>query len=352
MSIAVSKPYDLPRLSSGWEPLGGTFVQTAAHFYVEEIPAYLPSGEGEHLFIEIEKQNNTTRWVCQQLENAFGLSSADVGVAGQKDRHATTRQWLSLRGVTEDQLATCSLEGVAFLRAMPHQNKLRTGHMQGNRFRLLLEDKGTEAFEQATAICEFLKQEGLPNFYGPQRFGREGSNHLEGARVIRGERRVKKNQMRFLVSSFQSACFNDLLAHRIQEGFFSVACLGDRMVKHETGGKFWCEDPEADQLRMNAFEISPTGLMPGYKVDLAQGVPGEWEQAWLAREGMVPEDFRAVGKIALGTRRPLRVPLQDLTLTRKEGTWQLAFSLPSGAYASMLLHELGIVYTTPTKETS
>lgn len=360
MLIDRTHPLSLPRWSEALPPLGGTFVQSDATFFVEECPAYLPSGEGEHLFVKIRKQNRTTQDVVTGWQRALSLHSNDIGTAGMKDRNATTTQWVSLKCVSEEQLAEHPLEGVEILEVSRHKNKLRTGHLHGNRFILhvpLLDEAAAqlpseeaetladEAFVRATNLCEQIAQEGFPNFYGPQRFGKKVDNHIEGRKLVLASRQKGRGlKRRFLVSSYQSALFNDVLAFRMSEGLLTTALAGDRMRKHANGASFLCEDPEAEQARLSALEISPTGLMPGYKVAMADGLPGEWEQALLDREELTPEDFRHLGKIATGTRRALSAPARDIKATREGTTLVLTFELPSGVYASSLLHEMGVLF--------
>lgn len=345
MDIPSSDPHNLPRRTEHLPRWEGDFVQTHASFIVDEIPAYMPCGEGEHVFVRFEKQDLTTKQVCALLEKELSIPSKDIGYAGMKDKRATARQWISVRGASEEEICRVLETEVKILECERHRNKLRLGHMQGNRFTLHLPVEGQEAFERGQAICSVLSTHGMPNFYGPQRFGHRGLNASDGKAVLLGKRRAKGAKRRFLISSYQSTLFNDILAWRMSEGKLDQALLGDVMQKWGSGGQFHCEDPDADQARMDALEIHPTGCMPGYKMTWPKEEPGAWEEALLEREELTPDDFRAVGKIAMGTRRSLRIPIEQLELSHEHYTQlKLQFILPSGSYASILLHELGLSF--------
>lgn len=319
------------------------FVPDEGTFFVDELPAYLPCGEGEHLYLDVRKKNLNTQDVVKALSRALEVPQRDVGYAGLKDRHATTRQWISVRGADPAQAEALKLEGIEILSVEHHRNKLRVGHLTGNRFRIALPWPGEAQAALYTQALEELMTKGLPNFFGRQRFGREGTNAEAGRRILLEEERPRARwKVRFFLSSYQSALFNDLLAHRLQQGLLDTVLAGDLLKKHESGGQFVCEEPEVDQLRADSMELSPTACLPGYKVPLAQGTPGEWEQAILEREGISPQTFRPHGKIVQGTRRLLRVPLSEASWTREGGHCWLTFVLPPGSYASIVLHELGV----------
>jgi len=335
---------ELPRRLSAFSPLKASFEFSAEDFTVDEIPAYLPCGEGEHLFVLVKKQNRNTQDVIRQLERQLEIPSADIGHAGLKDRNATTTQWLSLRGVRAEQLQTVDIDGVTFLECQLHQNKLRTSHLKGNRFGIRLKDAEGDCASRAEEMLQILSEKGIPNFFGPQRFGKEGRNHIDGKLFMQGKKKVRAKWLkRFLLSSYQSALFNDLLAHRMEAELLDTVLQGDILKKHGSGGIFVCESPEEDQVRLDQFELSPTACMPGHKVQLAQGESGAWEQDLLEREELAPDAFQRFKKMAMGTRRSLRAPLSEPeVLEQEDGLW-LRFSLPSGAYASIVLFELGLL---------
>lgn len=349
--LPVTDAQNLPRRCEGLPPLSGTFVAGPEDFIVEEIPAYLPCGEGEHLFVHLRKQELTTQEALRRLARALKVREKNIGYAGLKDRHATTTQWLSLPGLQPALVQGLELPGLDILEARLHRNKLRVGHLRGNRFTVRVREVSPDALEVITPHLERLRRWGLPNFFGPQRFGRQGANHEEGRRLLlspQSKEKRKRWQQKFLLSSYQAALFNDLLAHRMAEGLLDTVLQGDYLKKHETGGEFLCENPSEDQQRADEGTLSPTGVLPGHKVSLAQGLSGEWEEALLEREGLELSAFRPFGRDAQGTRRFLRVPLAIETPGLDKDVLSLSFSLPAGSYATVLLAELGLS-TLPTQ---
>lgn len=340
--IAQTEPLSLPRRAVDLGSLSLSFRPKVETFRVEEIPAYLPSGEGEHLFLHIEKRGWTTKDLLDWLAQSLSLKSRDIGHAGMKDRHATTTQWVSVWGTTEEAVAALDQEGITILEAQRHGNKLRMGHLRGNRFHVQLDGVEPEQIGMMESILERLQTMGVPNFYGPQRFGRDGTNRREGRAVLLGEKRVGRWRTQFLISAYQSALFNDLLAFRMEQGLLDTAQAGDRMQKHSNGGVFLCSEPEVEQPRVDELAISPTGPMFGYKMSPCEGAPGEWEASLLEQEELTLDTFRAMGKHAKGTRRSLRVPLEEASVQQHENGALLTFSLPPGSYASVVLHELGV----------
>lgn len=346
MSAASSAPPSStptrPRLSAGVPGCGGAFKLSPEDFEVEELPAYLPSGEGEHLFVRVEKRGRDTREVVRALAAALGVPEGEVGVAGMKDRQAVTRQWLSVPARAEGKLESFALEGVRVLEARRHGNKLRTGHLRGNRFRLRLRDvrdagAARESFAQLVA-------RGLPNYFGEQRFGRAGDNADLGRKLLLGERlprRPDRFQRKLYLSAFQSRLFNAALAARLEAGTFAQALLGDVLRKEDTGGLFVCEAPEVDGPRVAAFEVSPAGPLFGPKMPKAAHAVAEAEAALLAAEGVTLEDLKARGGGETeGGRRAYRVRLGSPELGAEGADLWLSFELPRGSYATEVLHEL------------
>jgi tRNA pseudouridine13 synthase len=332
---------DLPRLTEGVPGCGGAFKLVPEDFEVEELPAYLPSGEGEHLFLWIEKRGRDTREVVRALSQALGLPEGEIGVAGMKDRHAVTRQLLSVPARAEAKLEGFALEGVRVLWAKRHGNKLRTGHLKGNRFRLRL--RGVKDLGAAQESLSRLTARGVPNYFGEQRFGRERDNADRGKLLLLGQRlpkRPERFERKMYLSAFQSLLFNRALAARVLAGTFDQALLGDVLRKEETGGLFVCEAPEVDGPRVAAFEVSPAGPMFGPKMTAAAHGVAEAETALLTQEGMTLSDFVRGGGETEGTRRPYRVRLGNPEFTPEAEDLVLAFELPRGAYATEVLAEL------------
>ncbi len=332
----VYRPGRYPFLTAGLPGVGGAIRAIPEDFQVEEIPAYRPSGEGEHLYLFLEKEGRTTREVFEFLRDELGVPEKEIGVAGLKDKRARTRQWFSIPRKYEDALCLLeNLKGVRLLEAGLHTNKLRTGHLKGNRFRILIRN-AEGGRERAEAILRVLEAQGLPNYYGPQRFGLGGLNPLKGYELVKkGKGRGSPWLKRFLVGSLQSLLFNDWVALRMERGLYATVIPGDWAKKHATGGEFLVEDPKEAERALR-LEISATGPLFGKKYPEAQGEARALEDEVLARYDLRREEFSA----RRGARRPIRVPLQDWRVEEvPEGLW-LSFSLPKGSYATSLLREV------------
>ncbi|MGQ0505581.1 MAG: tRNA pseudouridine(13) synthase TruD, partial [Myxococcaceae bacterium] len=271
-----------PFVTDGLPGCGGQLKAVPEDFEVEELPAYEPNGEGEHLFLWVQKNGRSTPEVAKALAAALGIGERDVSYAGLKDRQAVTRQYFSVPAKAEAQLNLVSDSRFQVLFAKRHRNKLKTGHLRGNRFRIRLRD--VKDADAARATVSALEKSGLPNFFGTQRFGRYGDNGEKGLAMLRGER-LSTTPSRFdrkmYLSAAQSQLFNQALAARIREGNFAKALLGDVMKKLETGGIFVCTEVAADQPRVEQFEISPAGPLFGPKMEEAGGAVAETEAALL-----------------------------------------------------------------------
>jgi tRNA pseudouridine13 synthase len=319
----------------------GTIRKEPEDFQVEEIPAYPPAGEGSHLFLLVEKKLRTTDEVIRALAKQLGLPAGQIGCAGLKDRVALTRQWLSVPAAARGRLDSFRLEGVTILQTGLHTNKLKTGHLKGNRFRIRITDLGAKDGEEIARRCTALREKGVPNYFGPQRFGRDGRNEIVGRDLLSGQAgRQDKRMLRLLLSAVQSGLFNDVLARRITAGIFHRALSGDVMIKAETGGRFVCEDPEVDQPRIDAGEIHPSGPIFGPKMQAAGGEPGDMEREVLNASGLTAAAFTRFPKLTRGTRRSLRLMPEEIEAEPEEDSVLLAFTLTSGGYATSVIREL------------
>jgi len=339
-----------------------SFIPTVETFLVEEIPAYAPCGAGEHTFVWIEKRDLTTIEAVRRLARAFGVDERDVGYAGMKDRHATTRQWLSVQRLDPARALEIAVDGLKVLRAERHGNKLRTGHLHGNRFEVVLACEGgadaTPFVAGLEAAVAALARDGLPNRYGDQRFGVTGENAALGLALLRGERRERDHRRRrLLLSAAQSAVFNrylELRAEGAPDAAASSAALrrvraGDVLQKTASGGLFVCAEPGIDQARVDAGEVIPTGPMPGGRVmePPPDSESGALEQRALAEAGTTRDDFARAGRDLPGARRAVVVPVElgdpAVAIERASSTGngvRIRFSLPSGSYATVVIDSL------------
>lgn len=331
-----------PLLTAELPGIAGRIKQEPADFEVHELPAYTPSGEGEFLYLWIEKQDMGAEYFVRQLARRLEITPAEVGTAGMKDRRAVTRQMVSVPAHVAGRLKNLSGEGLRLLGSDRHGNKLRPGHLLGNRFRILVRDVQPDAITKAAAILDRLRREGVPNFYGPQRFGRRGETVELGLNLLRGgQPRPRSRFLRKLaLSAAQSSLFNHYLAHRLADGFLRTVLKGDVMARWPAGGLFVAEDAAAEQVRLESREIVPAGPMFGRKLFPAGDDAAAREQAVLEAAGITTDAFRGYGKLLPGTRRRNLVYVDDLAAAHEPSGLRLTFTLPAGSYATIVLREI------------
>ncbi|HSC88192.1 MAG TPA: tRNA pseudouridine(13) synthase TruD [Polyangiaceae bacterium] len=338
------KPFLPAASTTSLPPIGGRLGPEPRHFVVEEIPAYLPSGAGPHVYVWLEKTGHNTADVARALARAAGVRESDVGYAGMKDKNAVTRQWLS---VPESPRAVDSWDlppGVRILESSRHGNKLRTGHLHGNRFVLTLIDVPDGGMERATALIAFLREHGVPNYYGSQRFGREGNNLADAlAWLADGASRGGGGRGRFAQkmwpSVIQAEIFNRYLAQRRSA---PEALWAGEVVRLEgTGRHFVVEDAERELPRLLARDLHPTGALVGPKTLQAGGRARELEESIFGELGLDAERLERLGRVAPGARRDLLLHPAELRVSAPgPGELELAFELPAGGYATQVLREL------------
>jgi tRNA pseudouridine13 synthase len=361
----------LPYLTRDFAGIGGTIKNRVEDFFVQEIPLYEPSGEGEHVYCEIQKVNFTTFEAVSRIARALHVPTKSIGYAGMKDARAVTRQVLSIAGTSEQAVMELRLPDLAVQWAARHSNKLRLGHLRGNRFAIKVRDvEPTDVLKLPPAI-EVLKTRGMPNYFGEQRFGRRGDNDRLGAALVRGNDEGLLQQLlgrsdaaeatgddsrtaegrdafaagdlaraldlwpggmeravlaRFMKSGRNAAAavrsidekLRRLWVSALQSRLFNDVLAKrinwlDRLMdedlayKHENGACFSVEDAAVEQPRCDAFEISPTGPLLGCRMSQPGGEPGRVEQEVFASAGLSPGDFRSPH---LGKVRGARRPLR------------------------------------------
>lgn len=398
---------NLPYLTRDFPGIGGTIKERAEDFFVQEIPIYEPSGEGEHVFAEIQKINLTTFDAINRIARTLDISSRDIGYAGLKDAKAVARQIISIPGVSEDVVMHLRIPDISVLWAIRHNNKLRLGHLKANRFAIKIRNVSPTDVLKLQPVLAEIQRRGMPNYFGEQRFGRRGDNDKLGAAYVRGdhkallsallgepdsqvddpqtaqartafdrhdleesmrhwprhcgmERRVlhrlikthrpssavwaiDEKLRRLWVSALQSRIFNEIVAKRIDT--LDRLMDGDFAYKHENGACFQVESAAAEQPRADTFEISPTGPLIGFRVSLPKGEPLKMEEEVFASHGLSPRDFKRAGSLRVkGDRRPLRVRPIDVELAGgadEHGPFiTVAFTLPAGSFATVLMREL------------
>ncbi len=329
---------DPPYITADLPGIGGRLKEVPEDFVVEEVLPYEACGEGEHIFVKLQRTGANTADVARTIARAMGINGNAVSWAGTKDKWAVVTQTFSFA----QPLAVPLGEITARLEELPcpvldvkrHRNKLRPGHVRGNRFSILL--RHANDLPAARTILDQIAACGLPNVYGEQRFGRDFANIDRAVDAIRRGRRGRK--VAFLISSFQSALFNIWLTRRIRRGDFRCLLPGDIAKKLDTGGLFVVEDAATDTARLEAGELVYTGPMFGHKMMAATDEAGDYEQEVLAESGMTPEDFRPFR--APGTRRPALIYPEDMQVEKEDNGLRFQFYLQTGAYATVLLREV------------
>jgi len=311
-------------------------------FFVDEVLGFEPDGEGEHVLLQVEKRNTNTQWLADQLACYAGIPKREVSYAGLKDRHAVTRQWFSLRlaGATEPDWASLNIENVHVLRHDRHRRKLRRGTLQGNRFHIVIRELQGDLAALETRLHD-ITQQGVPNYFGEQRFGHDGANLQQAVAMFQGKRIKDRHKRSLYLSAARSFLFNQLLSQRVARGDWSRAIPGDVMLLAGSNSYFVSEanDPAIDQ-RLARFDIHPSGCLWGRGETPARAEAAKLE---LALMDAYPELCRGLEQAGLKQeRRALRLPVAELQweLNEPGQLLELRFLLPAGAYATTVLREL------------
>ncbi|MBL9150270.1 MAG: tRNA pseudouridine(13) synthase TruD [Phycisphaerae bacterium] len=398
----------LPAIGTG---IGGRIKDRPEDFLVDEEPLYHPRGDGEHLYIGVQKRDMPHSEMIEVLSKHFGVGEESIGFAGMKDRVAITRQTVSIHlPGRPDPVTQLEHERLAILWQKRHINKLRRGHLAGNRFSIRIRGIDPSKAPVVWAALKQLEKSGIPDYFGAQRFGYRRNTHRLGrdltlehwdgvlaellgtrspypehqrvqrelfeqgrfgeslplwGRHDRSERvalaalaqgksarqavlAVQPHTRAFWVSALQSAIFNRTLDRRLDEGLLDQLVVGDVALKHVSGGQF----PITEELvasgelaaRLDAFEISPSGPLPGPGMIRTAGEPFQSERAAAEEIGVSLDIVSASIPHGTGTRRPFRVRVSNVELDAgvdEHGSFvRVAFDLPKGAYATVLLREI------------
>ncbi|HEY0462970.1 MAG TPA: tRNA pseudouridine(13) synthase TruD [Polyangiaceae bacterium] len=341
LSLGIA-PHEPPLMLAEASPIAASIGATPEDFVVDEVPLYPLSGAGEHLYARVEKRGYTTPAMVRAVTRAAGVDERDVGYAGLKDKHAVTRQWLSLpskaRPPSEWQLP----EGITVVEHTRHSNKLRTGHLLGNRFRITLVTEDLGALEKAAPVAELLRARGLFNYYGGQRFGRRGDG-LRQALVWLREGAKLHGMPRFLTklypSVLQAEVFNRYFTARRGLGLERLL-LGEVVRLNNAGAMFSVEDIEREAPRLASGDIHLTGPIFGPKARPTSADAAALELSQLEQLGLNPEARDKLARLAPGTRRDLIAQVADLEMRwTGVGRLELEFSLPSGSYATEVIRQ-------------
>lgn len=346
-------------------PIDVLFTKNSNDFVVKELPLYEFSGEGEHLILHIRKKDTTTWQAVQKLSEVCGAKVRDFGYAGLKDKDGMTTQYISIHKNYEEKLKSFQDEKIKILSTTYHNNKIRVGHLKGNRFFLRLKRVNPVDAKKLESALKTLAKDGYPNFFGYQRFGIEQDNYEKGLEILSGKRRERKRKVKdFLISSYQSYLFNTWLSKRIEIGHIltnfdakeSAAALdfdielvkslqaqthfiklfkGDIAHHYPAGKPFICEEVETEAKRFDEHDITLTGWLPGKRSMRAEDTALELE------DKIYKEALPYIDKMN-GARRFAWSFLEDVECEyREDEKWfEMNFSLQKGSYATVILEEL------------
>ncbi|MCY2956585.1 MAG: tRNA pseudouridine(13) synthase TruD [Planctomycetota bacterium] len=322
----------------------GRYKAEPEDFVVEEVAAYEPCGEGEHLYLWTQKRGMSTLDLVDDVARMLDLDPRGIGLAGLKDAQSVSRQWLSVQGAHEDQVRDLAGNGWRVLRHSRHGNKLKMGHLSGNRFLVTLRGTVAGDLEKAQANLAELTLRGVPNYFGEQRFGKRGANLDKGLSILRGKAKkaaytMPRRLFGLMISAVQSEVFNRVIIERLAT--LDTLLPGDLAFLHRNGACFPVVNAAAEQARATSFEVSPSGPMPGAKMMQPQGEPLAIEQRVQAAMELPMEQFAKLPfGLASGERRPLRVPITEAMARQNERGLELQFALPRGSFATSVLREL------------
>ncbi len=342
-------------------PINFYFRQSPDTFVVEEIPLYTFSQEGEHLVLKIRKKDLTTWDMLQTISEQVGVKIKEIGYAGLKDKNALTYQYVSLPKKYEKQLMKLNHPKIKILETAVHKNKIRRGHLKGNRFFIRLKKVMHVDAKKIDQVLKIIEKEGIPNYFGYQRFGIDGDNWKLGKEIVEGKRKERnKTLKRLFVNAYQSHLFNLWLSKRVeisklvqafnlkelkdildlpsgiiqelkkQSRFFKIY-PGDVMMHYPFGKIFYVEDVLEEAKRFDQENIVPTGLLPGQKTKRSVGIARTIEKIF---DDERIEEF--------GDRRYAWIFPKDIKgeYIEKNAWYELSFFLPKGSYATVLLEEI------------
>jgi len=331
---------------AGRGPLAtGVLRSSPEDFRVEELLGFEASGDGPHALLQVRKRGANTEWVARELARAAGCKPFEVGFAGLKDRNAVTTQAFTVpRGKrAAAEFVGLGGEGYEVVAAAAHQRKLPRGALEGNRFEITVRNLAGDQ-EAVTERLREIGSGGVPNYFGPQRFGREAGN-LE--QVIDAAQRLAQSRQGggrrpdqgFMLSAARSVVFNAIVDARVEQGTWNRLLPGDVANLDGRGSVFAVETPDAElQARCAALEIHPTAPLPGAGESLARGEVRVLEEATAA---LFPEALAVIGAERMSAeRRPARLRVRDLEFEFEGDDLRLRFALSAGSFATTVLREL------------
>ncbi len=323
--------------------LTGNIRTTNKDFQVDEIPDFEPSGEGEHVCLKVRKSGQNTEWTGKQLADIAGVSRRDVSYAGLKDRHAITVQWFSvwLPGKEPPDWSAHLPESIEILEEVRHNRKVRIGTLKGNRFKLVIRECiGDKSAVEKT--LETIRRQGVPNYFGAQRFGRDNHNIQRATAWFSGEIKPKaRHQKSMYLSAARSWLFNHCLSERVSSNTWNIALEGDVFQLDGSNSCFYEPLDEILQQRVSSFDLHPSGPLWGLGELASQHEVRAQESAL---SSLFPVLSAGLEKHGLKQeRRALRLMVNELDYRwLSTDVLELSFRLKPGAYATSVLQELGV----------
>ncbi|HSX59058.1 MAG TPA: tRNA pseudouridine(13) synthase TruD [Tahibacter sp.] len=323
----------------GGPPLRARLRAQPEDFFVDEDLGFAPDGAGEHVFVRVEKRGANTDWVARQIARFVGVAPEAVSYAGLKDRHAVTRQTFSVAVPVKRDLAWETLSGDDFrvLDAQRHGRKLKRGALKRNRFRIVLRDvQGDRTGAEARLAAIFAR--GVPNYFGEQRFGRDGDNVARAQAMFDG-RRVSRHERSLLLSAARSQVFNEVLAARVRRGDWDRALPGDVWMLDGSHSIFGPEAATPELAgRLARGDIHPTGPLWGAGPLRSADAVAVLERDAASAHGDLARGLEAAGLAQ--ERRSLRLVAQEPGFAWDGDALVVSFALPAGSYATTLLREV------------
>jgi tRNA pseudouridine13 synthase len=338
------QPIATPLVCNDLTPLDARLGGEPEDFVVDEVPAYLPTGTGTHLYLRVRKRLMNTQDLLHHLAQAAGVNQSELGSAGMKDRHAVTTQWVSLPANCRPTAEWRLPDGVEILEQGLHTNKLRTGHLIGNRFTLTLVDASDDDHSRFDLLWQRLER-GMYNGYGAQRFGHNGDNLGRALQWASGAFALKGPKARFYKklypSVIQAELFNRYLIERLARSL-EQPLSGEVVRLSGSGARFVVKDSAGELTRWQSRDIVPMGPMVGSKLHPSlESDALELQHSVVATLFGTPELPERVLSEAPGTHRDLLLFLKEPAFEwLNNQRLQLSFELPAGAYATEVLREL------------
>jgi len=346
-------------------PINIHFSKTSRDFSVEEVPLYDFSGSGEHLVLKIRKKDMTTWELVQKISENIGCKARDIGYAGLKDKDGITTQYISIHKRYETKIADFKNDNVKILETTYHNNKLKIGHLKGNKFFVRFKKVLPVDASKIENVLKTIEEKGMPNYFGYQRFGRDKNNYNIGKDILFSKANIRNKKKRdFFISAYQSHIFNLWLSKRVeisklfesfeqkeleklfiypktliknikkQPNFFKIL-PGDILHHYPYGKAFECLDTEEEGKRFAKKDITVTGILPGKKTKFAT------EEAGLLEKEFINECEEVLSKMN-GSRRFAWVfpEILDYRYKKEEAWFEFSFFLPKGSYATVLIEEI------------